>query len=189
MSAEDFRDLTSALEDKPINIKDTTLPGLSQLSEEFGFEVLSAQSSAHLRLLRLTGTQAMKILSRISTLEKRTRQPECQLAALQPRVSSLLGCPVLKLTCASHLRGHSILRCKGQRRCPPNGRRWALPRMLRPPHGRQLLDRPGWLDWLIVGDFPPLFQEFRLKRWVLLWGGSRDAFRAVITAVPIHGLS
>jgi hypothetical protein len=45
--------------------------------------------------------------------------------------------------------------------------------MLRPPQGRQLLDRPGWMDWLIVGDFPPLFQEFRLKRWVLLWGQPR----------------
>jgi hypothetical protein len=34
------------------------------------------------------------------------------------------------------------------------------------------------LDSLIVGEFPPLFEEFRPKRFNLSWRGIRDAFRA-----------
>jgi hypothetical protein len=37
---------------------------------------------------------------------------------------------------------------------------------------------PGRLDSLIVSDFPPLFEEFRAKRFNLLWRGSRDGFTA-----------
>jgi hypothetical protein len=47
VSLEAFRDFVSALEDKPINIKDRNFPGLSQLSEEFGFQSLSKKLSAH----------------------------------------------------------------------------------------------------------------------------------------------
>jgi hypothetical protein len=36
---------------------------------------------------------------------------------------------------------------------------------------------PG-LDSLIVSEFPPLFEEFRMKRFNLLWRGSRDGFTA-----------
>jgi hypothetical protein len=38
--------------------------------------------------------------------------------------------------------------------------------------------RPGWLDSLIVEAYPPLFGAFRMKRWMLLWRGSRDGFTA-----------
>jgi hypothetical protein len=34
----------------------------------------------------------------------------------------------------------------------------------------------GLMDSLIVSDFPSLFDEFRLKKWNLLWRGSRDGF-------------
>jgi hypothetical protein len=34
------------------------------------------------------------------------------------------------------------------------------------------------VDSLIAPDFPPLFDEFRLKKWGLLWRGSRDGFGA-----------
>jgi hypothetical protein len=36
----------------------------------------------------------------------------------------------------------------------------------------------GWLDSRIVTEFPPLFEEFRTKRFNLLWRGSRDGFTA-----------
>jgi hypothetical protein len=36
---------------------------------------------------------------------------------------------------------------------------------------------PGWIDSLIISDFPPLFDDFRMKRWHLLWRGS-DGFGA-----------
>jgi hypothetical protein len=34
------------------------------------------------------------------------------------------------------------------------------------------------VDSLIISDLPPLFDEFRLKKWELLWRGSRDGFGA-----------
>jgi hypothetical protein len=34
------------------------------------------------------------------------------------------------------------------------------------------------LDSLIVSEFPPLFHEFRTKRWALLWRGNRDGLPA-----------
>jgi hypothetical protein len=37
---------------------------------------------------------------------------------------------------------------------------------------------PGRLESLIVGEYPPLFEEFRAKRFNLLWRGSRDGFGA-----------
>jgi hypothetical protein len=46
---EDFRDFVCALEDNPINIKDRNLPGLSQLSEEFGFQSLEERAGQHER--------------------------------------------------------------------------------------------------------------------------------------------
>jgi hypothetical protein len=38
--------------------------------------------------------------------------------------------------------------------------------------------QPARLDSLIVTEYPPLFEEFRMKRWALLWRGSRDGFTA-----------
>jgi hypothetical protein len=37
---------------------------------------------------------------------------------------------------------------------------------------------PARLVSLIVSKFPPLFEEFRAKRWAVLWRGSRDGFGA-----------
>jgi hypothetical protein len=37
---------------------------------------------------------------------------------------------------------------------------------------------PAGFASLIVADFPALFAEFRGKRFMLLWRGSRDGFRA-----------
>jgi hypothetical protein len=42
----------------------------------------------------------------------------------------------------------------------------------------RLLHPRGWIDSLIVSDFPPLFEEFRAKHFNLLWRGSRDGFTA-----------
>jgi hypothetical protein len=83
VSLEDFQDFVSALEDKPINTKDRNFPGLSQLSEEFGFQAMSVKLSAHRRSPGLSSAQTAECLSRISVLEERTGQHEHQLAALQ----------------------------------------------------------------------------------------------------------
>jgi hypothetical protein len=34
------------------------------------------------------------------------------------------------------------------------------------------------LDSLIVQEYPPLFEEFRMQQWLLLWRGSRDGYTA-----------
>jgi hypothetical protein len=90
VSLEDFQDFVSALEDKPINIKDRKFPGLSQLSEEFGFQTLLKKRSAHRRSPGLSAAQTAECLSRISALEERTGQHEDQLAALQSALFSAL---------------------------------------------------------------------------------------------------
>jgi hypothetical protein len=66
-----FPRLVSALEDKPINVKDRNFPGLSPLSEEFSFQVFGAKFSSRRRSPRLTDSQIVKHLSRISALEER----------------------------------------------------------------------------------------------------------------------
>jgi hypothetical protein len=57
-------------------------------------------------------------------------------------------------------------------------------RLVNPPHvPSPVLPAPsstppaGWHS-LILSEFPPLFEEFRMKRWLLLWRGSRDGFTA-----------
>jgi hypothetical protein len=76
MSLDDFYNFVSALEDKPIDIKDRNFPGLSQLSEEFGFQALLAKLSAHRRSPGLSDAQTEGCRSRISTLEERAGQHE-----------------------------------------------------------------------------------------------------------------
>jgi hypothetical protein len=46
------------------------------------------------------------------------------------------------------------------------------------PQAPQVPPAAPQLDSLIVSSFPPLFDGFRGKRFVLLWRGSRDGFRA-----------
>jgi hypothetical protein len=90
VSLEDVQDFASALEDRPINIKDRNLSGLSQLSEEFGFQVLSKKLSAHRRLPGLSSTQTAECQSRISALEEPIGQHERQITTLQSGLSSRL---------------------------------------------------------------------------------------------------
>jgi hypothetical protein len=49
--------------------------------------------------------------------------------------------------------------------------------LLQVPEGSEAPPAPE-LDSLIVSSFPPLFDEFRGKRFVLLWRGSSDGFGA-----------
>jgi hypothetical protein len=47
-----------------------------------------------------------------------------------------------------------------------------------PPAVSSVPAQTGRLDSLIVSEYPPLFEEFRMKRWTVLWRGSRDGFTA-----------
>jgi hypothetical protein len=53
----------------------------------------------------------------------------------------------------------------------------APPKLL-PAAAPSVAAAPGRLDSLIVREYPPLFEEFRAKRFNLLWRGSRDGFGA-----------
>jgi hypothetical protein len=83
VSLEDFQDFVSALEGKAININDRNFSGLSQLSDEFGFQALSMKLSAHRRLSGLGDLQTAECRSRISTLEELVGQHERQIEELQ----------------------------------------------------------------------------------------------------------
>jgi hypothetical protein len=91
VSLDDFQDFITALEDKPIDIKDRNFLGLSQLSEEFGFQALLGKLSAHRRSPALSDAQTAERRSRISALEERSRQHEDQFAALFPALGRFEG--------------------------------------------------------------------------------------------------
>jgi hypothetical protein len=65
--------------------------------------------------------------------------------------------------------------CEDLTFCHPTESLWlaVADRLLQPPP-----PPAPEIDSLIVSDFPPLFEEFRAKRFNLLWRGSRDGFRA-----------
>jgi hypothetical protein len=80
VSLEDFQDFVTALEDKPMDIKDRNFLGLSQLSEEFGFQALLAKLSSYRRSAGLSDAQTAECRSRISALEERAHQHELSLS-------------------------------------------------------------------------------------------------------------
>jgi hypothetical protein len=76
VSLHDFQDFATALEDKPMNIKDRNFLGLSQLSEGFGFQALLTKLSSYRRSAGLSDAQTAECRSRISALEERAGQHE-----------------------------------------------------------------------------------------------------------------
>jgi hypothetical protein len=83
VSQEDFQEFLSALEGKSIHINDKNFSGLSQLSEEFGFQVFLMKISNRQRLSTLPDAHRVKYLSHILSLEEQVGQHEYQLAAFQ----------------------------------------------------------------------------------------------------------
>jgi hypothetical protein len=173
VSLDDFQDFVTALEDKSINIKDRNFPGLSQLSEEFGFQALLAKLSAHRRSPGLSDAQTAECRSRISALEERTGQHEDQLAALH---SALF--PALRRFEADLARLASELEAVRDAKKTETARPAAAPAPDAPAKPPPTAGSPARLESLIVGEYPPLFEEFRAKRFNLLWRGSRDGFGA-----------
>jgi hypothetical protein len=206
VSLEDFRDFVSALEDKLININDRNFPGLSQLSEEFGFQSLLKKLSTHRRSPGLSFAQTAECLSRISVLEERTGQHEDQLAALQSALFPALQRFEADLArLSSELdafrdtkKSYTALRAAAapppdtpaKPRPPARARpvSTAVSAVAAPPPRAPAKPLPAAppvvaapatrLESLISPQLPPLFDEFRAKRFNLLWRGSRDGFTA-----------
>jgi hypothetical protein len=61
VSLEDVQNFVSVLEDKSININDRNFLGLLQLSEEFGFQLLSKKLSAHRRSPGLSSARKLRV--------------------------------------------------------------------------------------------------------------------------------
>jgi hypothetical protein len=155
VSSGELRDFASALAGEAITINDANFAGLSQLSAEFGFHALSAKLSSH---KRLAASPVADCLSRICVLEERTGRHERELEQLQSMVLNALA------------------------RFEANPNRFAEPDdSHRPSSPAPVMSLPascGELDSAIVAEYPRLFEEFRAKRWPLLWRGSRDTFTA-----------
>jgi hypothetical protein len=64
-------------------VNDKNFSRLSQLSEEFGFQVLLMKISNRRRLPTLPDAQRVKYLSHISSVEKQVGKHEHQLASIQ----------------------------------------------------------------------------------------------------------
>jgi hypothetical protein len=171
VSLDDFQDFVTAFEDKPMDIKDRNFPGLSQLSEEFGFQALLAKLSAHRRSPGLSDAQTAECRSGISALEERAGQHEDQLAMWQSELF-----PALRHFEADLAHLASELEAFRDAKKTDTAR----PAIALPPPaaGPAVAAQPGRVESLIVGECPPLLDEFRGKRWVLLWCGSRDGFTA-----------
>jgi hypothetical protein len=174
VSLEDLQDFVTALENKLINIKDRNVPGLSQLSEEFGFQALLAKLSAHRRSAGLSGAQTAECRSRISALEEWAGQHEDQLPALQ-----FVLFPALRRFEADLARLASELEAFRDTKKTNTARRAVVPSPLAPIPPAPTPSAPALcFDSLIVPQYPPLFEEFRTTRFSLLWRGSRIDFTA-----------
>jgi hypothetical protein len=259
VSLADFQDFISALEAKSIRINDTNLPGLRQLSEEFGFQVFLMKISNRQRFPGLSEGQRMKYQSQISSLEKQVGQHEHQLAALQsmllvavqhfetdlerlgseleavrdmknsetatpdrsrrrksppaavsPIVAAIVSPSVAAAVSPSVAAAVSpsvaatisrsvaatVSRSVAAAVSPsvtaavsPSVAAIVSPSVAaavppiasvksQPPAVPSVPSQLARLDSLILSEYPPLFEEFHMKRWTVLWRGSRDGFTA-----------
>jgi hypothetical protein len=174
VSLADFQDFVSALEDKQINISNKNIPGLLQLSSEFGFQVLLGKLASHQQFQGLVNSQMAGCQSRISALEERTGRHEHLLARLQSMLSATLQRFQTDLTrLASEVK--AARDAKNSNSPLPAAPHLSGPTES-PPATVSAQQAQG--ESLIVGECPSLFEEFRTKQWLLLWRGSRDGFTA-----------
>jgi hypothetical protein len=156
-----FQAFVSALEETPIQFTIANFSGLTQLCDEFGFTDLDAQLSEFRHLPTTPEVQGMDVeaRSRIADLEDSALRLGRQVQGLFDRLSR-------------ELRGHeetiSRLTADVER----------LSGEVQTSRAEFLAFGPKTFDSMIVSDFPPIFEEFRRKKFVLLWRGTRDGFRA-----------
>jgi hypothetical protein len=176
VSLEDFRDFVSALEDKPINIKDRNFPGLSQLSEEFGFQALLMKLSTHRRSPGLSDAQTAEIQSRLSAVEERAGQHEDQIRRFEADLARLASeLEAIRNPKNSDTARPAVAPPPSAPATPPPTAASHPSAPAKPP---PTATPPAWPDPVIVREFSPLFDEWRAKRFNLLWQGSRDGFGA-----------
>jgi hypothetical protein len=172
VSLEDFQDFISAFEAKSIKINDTNLPRLLQLSEEFCFQMLLLEISNRQRLPGLSEVQRMKYPSQIASLEGQVGQHEHQLAALH----MMLLAAVRRFETDLERLGSELKAVRDTKNTEAATTNQSRCKKSPPPAVPSVRAQPVRLDSLIVSEYPPLFEAFRMKRWAVLWRVSCDGF-------------
>jgi hypothetical protein len=208
VSLGDFRTFVSALEEALVPITNDNMGGLSRLCEEFHFGALAERLSQFRESddFKDDGTlKDFEVRKRLSALEERMQQHNCEIAALQTELlqhlrvhesssEALFGRVAhLEASCLSHSTVSteqsppaSIVPSPSMAPAAP-----AFP-LATPPSGSVLqavvpiasapaptspAPPSGW-NSTIVPDLPDLFVDFKEKQFTLLWRGSRDGFGA-----------
>jgi hypothetical protein len=168
---EVFQLFLEAVEGKEIQIAKQNVADLLQLCAEFGFEGLSRKISAFLGFPDCASAD-FEARARLLDLEERDLQQDRRIASLEAEVGRLAA--IASQTGFARLSARDQPAPPSPRPAPsPPARPSALPQ---PSPSQQ--PPAGQLDSRIVPSLPPLFDEFRGKRVVLLWRGSRDGFGA-----------
>jgi hypothetical protein len=160
-------------------MNDTNLPGLLQLSEEFGFQMLPGVPEAQ-RVKYVAATRhrhkksppdavSPSVTAAVSPSVAAAGTPSVA-AAGTPSVAAA-GTPSVAAAVSPSVA--AAVTPSVAAAVPPIARAKSPPAAVPsvPP-------QPARLDSLIVSEYPPLFEEFRMKRWTVLWRGSRDGFTA-----------
>jgi hypothetical protein len=155
-----FRLFLDAVKGISVTITNQNISDLSQLCAEFRFTSLAEELSA------FRGSPSFK---EAEAAQARIRDIEKRIAALEQTVN--LQMRKLKQTTQAL---NSALGRLSQLELIVNSQ---IPQALDAHSGvRALMTCRGVIDSLIVSDFPSLFDDFRPKKWTLLWRGSRDGF-------------
>jgi uncharacterized coiled-coil protein SlyX len=168
VALEVFQLFLESVEGKDIQITKQNASDLSRLCTEFGFESLSRKLSAFLDSPDC-GSADAEAKSRIRYLEERDLQQDRRIASLEAIVSQMQT-DFARQTAEVQAALRQLRPSSAPARKPP-----APQPAEQPAPDEQPLAAP---DSLIVASLPPLLDEFRGKRFALLWRGSRDGFGA-----------
>jgi hypothetical protein len=202
----DFREFVSALEGKAVEITDTNFRGLQRLCEEFGFSEFAAKLSEFRPAMGFQ--EAADAGGRIAALNEKAKQHDCDIAVLQSELARLSTDFVRLAGEVSALRSVAAPPTPppppqpippspqpippspkpippspkpippSPKPIPPSPK--PIPPSPKPKHPSQRPAVPTAppLDSRIISDIPAIFAEFKMKRFSLLWRGSRDGFKA-----------
>jgi hypothetical protein len=167
VSLADFRTFVSALNGARVEITEANLRGLSELREEFCFRGLSGVESKFgeresERLTRRGRMEDSEARRRVSKLEERLWQREREIVTLELRMSRLE-------TEVSGLRKAEAV---------PDGGKNSVGAIGRSEAGVKVSRLPVGFESKMISEFPEMFGEFWMRRFSLLWRGSRDGFGA-----------
>jgi uncharacterized coiled-coil protein SlyX len=159
-----FRAFLSALTGGAVEMTSANWAPLSLLSEEFGFDSLSASLSAF-----RPPVQDEEARSRITDLEERALGRAREIAALQADLARSEANLARLSSAVESLRAEV-----SAQKAPPPPTATPPARAHPPPHS----PAAAGFDSAIVPQIPALLAEFGGKRFSLLWRGTRDGFDA-----------